>query len=141
LPPSSRSSSLFCIEDRNLLLLTYVCGIRLVVAPFRIGGGQSFFMHIIYSKTRQETGSYKYVLMLFSLCNILYSTAEFVAKPISPSFMYLSILKTMNILKVFHLSTLINNIVRTITCNLFKLHIVFFMISENYECRFKLILF
>uniref|UniRef100_A0A0K0DMP9 G_PROTEIN_RECEP_F1_2 domain-containing protein n=1 Tax=Angiostrongylus cantonensis TaxID=6313 RepID=A0A0K0DMP9_ANGCA len=43
----------------------------------------AFFIYIVYSKTRHETGSYKNVMMLFSLCNILYSTTEFVAAPVS----------------------------------------------------------
>uniref|UniRef100_A0A0K0DHY5 G_PROTEIN_RECEP_F1_2 domain-containing protein n=1 Tax=Angiostrongylus cantonensis TaxID=6313 RepID=A0A0K0DHY5_ANGCA len=42
-----------------------------------------FFIYIVYSKTRQETGSYKYVLMLFSFCNIAFSASEFASKPVS----------------------------------------------------------
>ncbi|VDM64310.1 unnamed protein product, partial [Angiostrongylus costaricensis] len=42
----------------------------------------AFFIYIVYSKTRQETGAYKYVLILFSFCNMLFSALELVSKPV-----------------------------------------------------------
>uniref|UniRef100_A0A0K0CWE4 G_PROTEIN_RECEP_F1_2 domain-containing protein n=1 Tax=Angiostrongylus cantonensis TaxID=6313 RepID=A0A0K0CWE4_ANGCA len=42
----------------------------------------AFFIYIVHSKTRQETGTYKYVLMLFALCNIVFSTSELISKPV-----------------------------------------------------------
>ncbi|VDO91080.1 unnamed protein product [Heligmosomoides polygyrus] len=41
----------------------------------------TFFIYIVYSKTKKGIGSYKYLMIWFAVINILYSFAEFISKP------------------------------------------------------------
>ncbi|VDO81907.1 unnamed protein product [Heligmosomoides polygyrus] len=41
----------------------------------------TFFIYIVYSKTKRDIGSYKYLMIWFAVINILYSFAEFISKP------------------------------------------------------------
>lgn len=43
-----------------------------------------FFIYVVYSKTRRDIGSYKYLMIWFATVNILYSFTEFINKPVSP---------------------------------------------------------
>ncbi|CAJ0588181.1 unnamed protein product [Cylicocyclus nassatus] len=40
-----------------------------------------FFIYIVHTKTKQDLGMYKYVMIWFAIGNIAYSLAEFISKP------------------------------------------------------------
>ncbi|KAL6744262.1 hypothetical protein Aduo_017213 [Ancylostoma duodenale] len=40
-----------------------------------------FFIYIVHTKTKQDIGNYKYVMICFAIGNIAYSLAEFISKP------------------------------------------------------------
>ncbi|VDM72641.1 unnamed protein product [Strongylus vulgaris] len=42
----------------------------------------SFFAYIVCKKGEKKIGTYKYLLISFAACNIIYSSSEFLAKPI-----------------------------------------------------------
>lgn len=42
----------------------------------------SAFIYIVYTKTRTDIGVYKYMMTCFAICNIVYSSTEFVSKPV-----------------------------------------------------------
>lgn len=42
-----------------------------------------FFIYIVHTKTKQDIGNYKYVMICFAIGNIAYSLAEFISKPVS----------------------------------------------------------
>ncbi|VDM65754.1 unnamed protein product [Strongylus vulgaris] len=40
-----------------------------------------FFAYIVCKKGQKEIGTYRYLLISFAVCNIIYSSSEYLAKP------------------------------------------------------------